>query len=36
MIGNLYDTIYQLAYTMSLVDYEVWVYDKKWNSCYVW
>lgn len=28
MIGNLYDILYQLAYSMALVDYEVWVFDK--------
>lgn len=28
MIGNLYDTMYQLAYNMALVDYGVWVFDK--------
>ena len=28
MIGNLYDISYQLAYSMALVDYEVWVFDK--------
>lgn len=28
MIGNLYDTLYQLAYSIHLVDYEVWVFDK--------
>lgn len=28
MIGNLYDTLYQLAYSMALVDYEVWVFTK--------
>lgn len=28
MIGNLYDIIYQLAYSMALVDYEVWVFAK--------
>ena len=28
MIGNLYDTIYQLAYSISFVDYEVWVFAK--------
>lgn len=28
MIGNLYDTMYQLAYSISFVDYEVWVFAK--------
>ena len=28
MIGNLYDISYQLAYSMTFVDYEVWVFDK--------
>lgn len=28
MIGNLYDIIYQLVYSISLVDYEVWVFAK--------
>lgn len=28
MIGNLYDILYQLAYSMALVDYEVWVFAK--------
>lgn len=28
MIGNLYDISYQLAYSIALVDYEVWVFDK--------
>lgn len=28
MIGNLYDISYQLAYNMTLVDYEVWVFAK--------
>lgn len=28
MIGNLYDTLYQIAYSMALVDYEVWVFAK--------
>ena len=28
MIGNLYDTMYQLAYSISLVNYEVWVFAK--------
>lgn len=28
MIGNLYDILYQLAYSMSLVDCEVWVFAK--------
>lgn len=27
MIGNLYDTLYQLAYSIHLVDYEVWVFS---------
>lgn len=28
MIGNLYDTMYQLAYSISFVGYEVWVFAK--------
>lgn len=28
MIGNLYDTLYQLAYSIPLIDYEVWVFAK--------
>ena len=28
MIGNLYDIMYQLAYSISFVDYEVWVFAK--------
>lgn len=28
MIGNLYDILYQLAYSISFVDYEVWVFAK--------
>lgn len=28
MIGNLYEILYQLSYSMTLVDYEVWVFDK--------
>ena len=28
MIGNLYDTVYELAYSMALVDYEVRVFAK--------
>jgi len=28
MIGNLYDILYQLAYSMALVDYKVWVFAK--------
>lgn len=28
MIGNLYDILYQLAYSIHLVNYEVWVFDK--------
>ena len=28
MIGNLYDTICELVYTISLVDYGVWVFAK--------
>ena len=28
MIGNLYDISYQLAYNISLVDHEVWVFAK--------
>lgn len=28
MIGNLYDTLYQLAYSITLVDYDVWVFAK--------
>ena len=28
MIGNLYVTMYQLAYSISFVDYEVWVFAK--------
>lgn len=32
MIDNLYDTMYQLAYSISLVDYEVWVFAKNGRS----
>ena len=28
MIGNLYDIVCKYAYSMALVDYEVWVFDK--------
>lgn len=28
MIGNLYDTMYQLAYSISFIGYEVWVFAK--------
>lgn len=28
MIGNLYDTMYQLACSISLVGYEVWIFAK--------
>lgn len=28
MIGNLYDIMYQLAFSIALVDYEVWVFAK--------
>ena len=28
MIGNLYDISHQLAFSIALFDYEVWVFDK--------
>lgn len=36
MIGNLYDILYQLAYSMPLVDYEVWVFDKNGKVVMFW
>lgn len=28
MIGDLYETIYELTYSMRFIDYEVWVFSK--------